>query len=449
MSRLAGSVLYPSMWPYYPDLLSRPVPRYTSYPTAAEFHADVGTTQFAKAMSELDGPVSLYVHLPFCQKICWYCGCNTSAANHALRITTYLDALYSEIKLVSALLPSVASIKRVSLGGGSPNALRPIDFVRLIDVLTIHFNLDDPILSVELDPRSLGRPWGEVLAGIGVKRASLGVQTFSPDIQRRIGREQPVELVEDCVHILREAGVESLNLDLMYGLPGQTLDEADSSLTLASRLGADRLALFGYAHVPHLIPRQRRIVGSELPGVDLRFQMATLGFDRLHAEGYTPIGFDHFARPGDPLAQAALRGNIHRNFQGFTDDDCETVIGLGASAISTFPRLIVQNEKNTGRYRMQLSQGRLAQAVGVSRSDDDRERGRVIEDILCQGRARLSERLLSDALTGLLPFLDRGLATIERSELSLASSGLPYVRAIAAQFDAFRTQPASRFSSAL
>lgn len=437
------------MWPYHPELLSRPAPRYTSYPTAAEFTAQAGSADFTKAISELHGPVSLYIHIPFCKKICWYCGCNTSAANDTLRITTYLDALHSEIKLVSALLPSGTSIGRISLGGGSPNALSPTDFVRLIDVLTVHFQLDDPILSVELDPRALGRPWGEVLAGVGVKRASLGIQTFSPEIQHLIGREQSAGLIEDGILTLRNAGIESLNLDLMYGLPGQTLDELEASLAHASRLGPDRLALFGYAHVPHLIPRQRRIATSCLPDTELRFRMATLGFDILRAEGFAPVGFDHFALPGDPLAQAALSGNLRRNFQGFTDDDSEAVIGLGASAISCFPGLIVQNEKNAGRYGMQLSQGRLAQVAGVVRDDDDRRRGRVIEDLLCHGRTRLSDGLLREALSGLLPFLDKGLATIDRDELCIDPAGLPYVRAIAAQFDSYRTQPANRFSSAV
>lgn len=437
------------MWRYHSDLLATPVPRYTSFPTAADFVPGVGGADFATALSEIHGPVSLYLHIPFCERICWYCGCNTSAANHTRRLATYLEALHQEIALLGNLLPSHAVVSRICFGGGSPNAIPPIDFVRLIGALTVHFRTLRPTISVELDPRKVTDDWGEAIAGVGVSRASLGVQTFSDRLQTAIGRVQPAEQIENCVRLLRDAGVESLNFDLMYGLPGQHLDELDDTLRRTVALGPDRIALFGYAHVPHLIARQRKIDAGQLPDAEMRFAMAARGHDHLDEAGYVSVGFDHFALPGDPLAQASLSGRLHRNFQGFTDDQAGTTIGLGASAISSLPGLIVQNEKNTGRYRMLLSQGRLASACGIHRSAEDGIRGGIIEDLLCRGRAETSQMILNEVLPGLSPFLEKGLAAIDGREVVILPGGLPYSRAIAAQFDPYRRNSARRFSSAV
>src|SRR5690606_5126732 len=385
------------MWTYYPDLLATPVPRYTSFPTAAEFGTGVTASDYKAALASASGNVSLYVHIPYCEKICWYCGCNTAAANRPQRLTSYLDALHREIELVGALLPAGARVRRVAFGGGSPNAIAPIDFVRLFDELVLHMPLHDPLVSVELDPRSLGESWGAVLRGVGATHASLGVQTFAPHLQAAIGRVQPLEMIESSVRLLREAGITSLNFDLMYGLPAQSMEDLADTLTLAAHYGADRIALFGYAHVPHMLPRQRRIDGSALPGQEVRFRMAAAGYDQLVAAGYRPVGFDHFALPHDPLARAAGAGTLRRNFQGFTDDPAPVLIGLGASAISSFPSLLAQNEKNSGRYRMLLSQDKLATSVGKRRTTDDRRRGSIIEELLCRGRAKVDKVTAQEA----------------------------------------------------
>ena len=437
------------MWPYHPDLLATPVPRYTSYPTAAEFSPEIDAAAFAGAVSTATGDVSLYVHIPFCEKICWYCGCNTAAANRAQRLSSYLDALHREIALVAALLPASARVRRIAFGGGSPNALSPVDFVRLFDALLLHFPLEDPIISIELDPRSLGEDWGAVIAAIGVSHASLGVQTFSPALQEAIGRLQPLCMIERSVKLLRKAGVSSLNFDLMYGLPGQSPDHLASSLDLAARYGPNRIALFGYAHVPHLIPRQKQIDAQHLPGPEQRFRMAELGFEMLVASGYEPVGFDHFALPGDGLAQAAISGRLRRNFQGFTDDDASVLIGLGASAVSSFPTLLAQNEKNTGRYRMLLSQDRVPVALGKVRNAEDRLRGAVIEDLLCNRRARIPAPMFEQACSRLAPYVDAGLCKWARGRLAIAGHGLAYARSIAACFDSYRQQSPRRFSSAV
>ena len=436
------------MWSYHPELLATPVPRYTSFPTAAEFGGEVGPADLEASLAQVEGDVSLYVHIPFCEMLCWYCGCNTSRTNRPQRLATYLDALHREIALVGQRLPKAARVRRIAFGGGSPNAIAPIDFVRLFLSLTQHLPIDTPIVSVELDPRTLDASWTQALERIGVQHASLGVQTFQPELQAAIGRIQPTDVIERCTDLLREAGVTSLNYDLMYGLPGQTEADLASTLDETVRLGADRVALFGYAHVPHLISRQQQIDASALPGQAARFAMADLGFKALTARGYTPIGFDHFALPADPMAQAMSAGRLHRNFQGFTDDAAPVLIGLGASAISAFPGLLIQNEKNAGRYRMMLSQGCLSSNRGVRRSAEDQQRGEVIEGLLCRGRAHVPSSLRHDAQFRLQPFCDRGFVRWEGNELLLDRSALPYARTIAAAFDPYRQQ-ARRFSSAV
>ena len=439
----------PAPWRYTPELLARAVPRYTSYPTAAEFTPAIGAAALETALAQVSGDVSLYLHIPYCQQICWYCGCNTGAANRRERLTAYLDALHQEIALVGARLAGRARVTRIAFGGGSPNAILPSEFAGLADALTRHFMLAAPVWSAELDPRSFTPGWEQALADVGVTRASLGVQTFAPELQAAIGREQPLAMIEDCTRALRRAGVTSLNYDLMYGLPGQTLAQLDDTLAQALALGPDRIALFGYAHVPHLLPRQRRIDASALPDTQTRFAMAARGHEALAAAGYVPIGFDHFALPHDALAKAAQAGRLHRNFQGFTEDQAGALIGLGASAISSFDDVLVQNEKNAGRYRMLLSQDCLPVAMGVARGPDDRETGATIMELLCHGAARVGRQRLAEMAPALQPFIDRGLVACEGETLRLLPGALPYARSIAALFDRYRETAGVRFSTAV
>ncbi len=449
MTGAAGTAISSGMWPYYPDLLAVPVPRYTSFPTAAEFGDRIGPADADAALRAVSGDVSLYVHVPFCEQICWYCGCNTGAANRRQRLASYLDALHREIALTGVRLDGRIAARRIAFGGGSPNAIAPTDFVRLVDALTLHVSLEDPLWSIEIDPRTLTEEWAQVLGWVGVSHASMGVQTFAPQLQAAIGRIQDDALIARGTEMLRGAGVTSLNFDLMYGLPGQTLADLEATLLRTVELGADRIALFGYAHVPHLIPRQRRIDGSNLPGQAERFAMAQFGYQLLTGAGYVPVGFDHFAKPGDPLAIAAQTGTLRRNFQGFTDDQAPVLVGLGASAITMAPDIIWQNEKNAGRYRMLLSQDRLPANGGLLRSADDQRRGAVIEGLLCRGEAQLGSDLANEVLVRLLPFIDRELAELDHGTLRLMPEALPYARTIAALFDPYRQDSARRFSSAV
>jgi len=437
------------MWTYHPDLLATPVPRYTSYPTAAEFGA-LGTHDYRQALETVSGDVSLYLHIPFCEKICFYCGCNTGAAGRRHRLESYLAALHREIETVAALLPAGTRVGRVAFGGGSPNAIAPSDFMHLVEALATRFDLTDPVYSIELDPRTMTREWASTLETVGVERASLGVQTFAAHCQQRIGRVQSEDLIVRTTDWLREAGVSSLNFDLMYGLPGQSREDLLDSLHRTRVLGADRIALFGYAHVPHIVPRQRAIDASDMPDQAERFAMAALGYGYLVTHGYTPVGFDHFALPGgDPLAHAALSGQLRRNFQGFTDDDAPNLVGLGASAISVFPHLLAQNEKNSGRYRMRAGAGRLCADRGIHRSPEERLRGDTIEALLCRGEARLPPCLLNEVRGGLEPFIDRGLVSLHDDRLTIEPDGLPYARTVAALFDPHRKMSQRRFSSAV
>lgn len=437
-----------TMWPYHPNLLATPVPRYTSYPTAAEF-GPLSATQYAEALGNASGAVSLYVHIPFCEKICYYCGCNTGKSGRRKRLETYLNALACEIELVSSKLPSDAYVRRISFGGGSPNAITPTDFLTLVDRLAARFKIDDPTFSIELDPRTFSLEWAQAIGSVGVERASLGVQTFAPHCQNAIGRIQPESLIERSVDLLRQNGITSLNFDLMYGLPEQSLHDLEDTLQRAAVMKPDRIALFGYAHVPHLIGRQRVIDGKTLPGPEERFSMAYRGHTFLQEESYRSVGFDHFAKATDPLANAAVAGKLRRNFQGFTDDNSENLIGLGSSAVSSFPNLLAQNEKNSGRFGMLAGQGMLTTIVGIAKTDEDRVRGKMIEGLLCRGTANIRQVLSHDLLVRLNPFLDMDLAHLKDGELSMTPRGLPYARTIAALFDSYRAQSLRHFSSAV
>lgn len=427
------------MWRYHPDLIERPVPRYTSYPPATAFREDVGADAQAQALNAVGAgtPLSLYVHIPYCQQICWYCGCNTGAAGKTHRLTAYLAALEAEISLVAKMLGGRGKLHRIAFGGGSPNSIDPIAFVRLVDrLVTIFGSGPAPDVSVEIDPRAFTPEWAMTLAIAQVSRVSFGIQSFDEHIQANIGRIQPVSMIDTCISALRARGIKAINFDLMYGLPFQTIEKLDATLDDVVRMRPSRIALFGYAHVPQMFPRQRRIDVSALPGHAERFEQAAHGHDRLVREGYIAIGFDHFALPEDPLAVAAQKGRVRRNFQGFTEDQAEVLVGFGASSISLFPDLIVQNEKNPGAYRELVGQSRLAGVRGVRRGDDDRARGVQIENLLCQLQTRLDPQMLDPQLDAMLSHF-ASLGILERSGdvLKITDEGRPYARNIAAAFD--------------
>lgn len=351
---------------FHADLAARSVPRYTSYPTAAEFTETVGAAEHRAALDALrpSDRISLYLHIPYCHEICWYCGCNTGPVGRTSRLDVYVDALVAEIDMIADR--AKGSVSHVHFGGGSPNALSPAQFERVATAVRNGFRiLPDAEWAAELDPRHLDADFCRMLAANDVSRVSLGAQTFDLGIQAKINRLQPFRMVARCVEDLRRAGIAHINLDLMYGLPGQTLDTIARTIRLARDLAPDRVAMFGYAHLPRMLPRQRMIEDSQLPDAEARFWQSILARDLWLEEGLRPIGFDHYARPDDKLALAAASGTLRRNFQGFTDDDADAVIELGASSISVFPGLITQTEKHVGRYRMKVQNACLG-TVGES-----------------------------------------------------------------------------------
>jgi oxygen-independent coproporphyrinogen-3 oxidase len=441
------------MWTYHPELLSTPVPRYTSYPTAAEFHDGVGEADQRAGLAEVgdDEQISLYIHIPYCREICWYCGCNTGAANRSQRLANYLARLSQEIDLVAAALEGRGRVARISFGGGSPNAISAEQFGEVFRHLRTAFSIGaSPVISVEIDPRGFDAEFAAAMAEAGVTRASLGVQTFDDAVQASIGRIQPRDTIERAVDLLRASGVTSLNFDLMYGLPNQTSAALIESLKASHDMGADRLAVFGYAHVPHLVPRQRRIDSSALPGAADRFKQAALAHDWLVDHGWMAVGFDHFAMPHDPLALAVREKRVRRNFQGFTDDGCQTQIGFGASAISRFTRCLVQNERNSGRYGVKVSASHLAAMRGIATPPSELMRASCIENLLCQGVAHLQE--IPERLCvreALRPFEERGLIRWNHWELRLEAGALPYARTIAAALDSWRAVSKAQFSNAV
>ncbi|PTW47317.1 oxygen-independent coproporphyrinogen-3 oxidase [Sphingomonas faeni] len=442
---------FAAMWTYHPELLAVPVPRYTSYPTAAEFTDAVGHADMHAALARIatDETVSLYVHIPYCRQICWYCGCNTGAANRSARLDAYLERLEDEIALVAERVGH-AKIGRIAFGGGSPNAVAPAQFARLMERIVTSFRCDDPVVSVEIDPRGFTAEWAAMLAAHRVTRVSLGVQTLDPGIQAAIGRVQTADEIRRVMGLLRSADVESINFDLMYGLPGQSEAALEATLIESLAMGPDRLAVFGYAHVPSMIPRQRRIDATALPDGQARFAQAALSHETLTEAGYTAIGFDHFAKPGDALAQASGNGRLRRNFQGFTEDPAVTLIALGASAISEFPGSLLQNEKNTGRYHIALSAGRFATVRGLRRTAEDRVRGRAIEAILTRGIADLSGiPNIGPVRDRLAPFEHWGLVKWESATLKLSADARPYARSIAATIDTYRYPGTRQFSTAV
>lgn len=435
-------------------LAERNVPRYTSYPTAPHFSAAVTPAVYRQWLEALspNATLSLYIHVPFCQELCHYCGCNTRAVRKREPIDAYAEELLKEI----ALLGMVAGRELTHLhwGGGTPSILGPRWLETIADRLATLFDLSGvKEHAIELDPRRVDRPLVGALKAIGVTRASLGVQDVSEDVQRLIGRVQPFALVERAAQWLREAGIRDLNIDLMYGLPGQTAAHVRDSAQRAAALKSQRLALFGYAHVPWFKTHQRLIDESQLPGLTERLEQAEAAAESLRAAGYESVGLDHFALPDDSLAVAAREKRLRRNFQGYTVDEADALIGLGASAIGKLPQGFAQNAPDLGGYSRSLAAGEFPIVKGLALSNDDRLRAAMIERLMCDleldlaafgGRDRFAEEVES-----LAPLVDAGLARIEGEHIVMAAEGRAYVRIAAAAFDAHLAAGQKRHSLAI
>lgn len=425
------------------DLIARydgRVPRYTSYPTAPHFHTGIGAETYAGWLASLpvDAPISLYLHVPFCDRLCLYCGCTTSVVRHERPRRAYAEALMREIGLVADAIGRKAEVSHIHWGGGTPTTLPGDCLSEIMDLIRSRFAVRaDAEVAIEIDPTALPTDRLEALARMGVTRASLGVQDFDPAVQEAIGRRQSFEETQTCAQALRAMGITSLNLDLIYGLPHQTVDSLRQTTRRALELEADRVAVFGYAHVPWMKRHQSLIPEDSLPGPAERFAQAAVVRDVLEGEGgFVPVGLDHFARPNDALAWAATTKTLHRSFQGYTTDGAPVLVGLGASAIGCLPQGYVQNDAHTPVYTAAIMQNGLATVRGVALTPDDRLRRAVIESIMCDLAVDLPAPLL-DVAAGFERFVADGLVLWDGERLEVTQAGRPFVRNVAALFDRY------------
>ncbi|QDL91744.1 oxygen-independent coproporphyrinogen III oxidase [Paroceanicella profunda] len=361
-------------------------PRYTSYPTAPQFTPAVDGAVMAGWLSELDPgtELSLYLHVPFCRQVCWYCACNMKLAARPEPVLAYAETLKREISRLAELLPARMRVSQVHWGGGTPTAMPAQALGAVMDLLQARFDIGaEAEIAFELDPRTTTPEMVRQLAGLGATRASLGVQEFDAKVQAAVNRVQPFGQVRDTVEALRAAGVGALSFDLIYGLPHQSPDTIAQTMARTAELAPGRVALFGYAHVPWMARNQRMLPEAALPDAAARVTQATLAAELLERSGYLRIGLDHFARPEDSMAIAAAEGRLRRNFQGYTVDRAGALIGLGASAISALPQGYAQNAGETRAWTRGVDVGLPPVVRGVALTPEDRLRGAVIERLMC------------------------------------------------------------------
>jgi oxygen-independent coproporphyrinogen-3 oxidase len=439
----------------------RPVPRYTSYPTAPHFHPGIGNAEMQRWMAESDAaiPVSLYLHVPYCRKMCWYCGCHTKIVARYEPVHQFADRLEREIGLSAAAFGKKRRLAHVHWGGGTPNVLSADDLHRLTDTIRAHYLCDDRTeFAMELDPRGIDEELAPALKGCGVTRVSLGIQDFDPVVQAAINRVQPYELVERGVDMLRGIGVTGINFDLIYGLPHQTLAGFQRSIDLALSLHPDRLAVFGYAHVPWMKKHQNQIQEDALPGAAERLALAEMASARIEAAGYRRIGLDHFAKPDDAMTKALDAGTLHRNFQGYTTDAAEILIGHGPSAISALPDGYAQNAAEIPVWGRAVDSGSLAIQRGIAFTAEDRWRAAAIERLMCFGRLDLDILARDFGLPNaqfaaerarLAPLIVDGVAVLSGNRITIPEANASLSRLVAACFDAYLNSGAGRHSRAV
>ncbi len=438
------------------------VPRYTSYPTAPHFGPEVGPDLYAEWLANLppDMPLSLYLHVLYCAEMCWFCACHVKISKQYAPIADYLECLWQEIDLVADQIGGrQRKVSHLHFGGGSPTILSPQDFVGTVDRLRRRFAfLTEAEIAVELDPRTANEDYIRAMATAGVTRASIGVQDFNPKVQQAINRIQPYEMTAGVIEWLRRHGIAGINMDLVYGLPYQTVESVLQMVDLAAGLAPQRIALFGYAHVPWMKKHQRLIPDAALPDISERWRQAEAASERLLSHGYEMIGLDHFARADDPMARAAKDANLHRNFQGYTTDLAPALIGFGASGIGALPQGYVANETDLHAYKKTIRAGRLATKRGIAIDDDDRLRRTIIERLMC-GMAVDIDAICSEYdvdpgqfdgdLDALRPMQNDGLVIREGRSVRMTEQGRPLVRAAAAAFDSYLKPGEARHSKAV
>ncbi len=440
------------------------VPRYTSYPTAPHFTNAVRPRDVEAWLAAVpdDAPLSLYVHVPFCTKLCWYCGCNTTIASKYAPVHNYLETLLHEIAHARRTLGRKLPVGQIHFGGGTPNALSPADFARLADALHEAFDVGvDTRFDIELDPRTLDAKMAWTLVASGVTRVNLGIQDFDAKVQEAINRIQTVDEVKARIADLRLAGIPEFGVDLLYGLPHQTPATIAQTVDTVADMGASRVALFGYAHVPWMKPHQKLLEPAGLPDSAARLKLMAVAHARLAARGYERIGIDHFALPGDEIAAARREGRLARNFQGYTTDNSQTLLGFGPSAISAFRQGYAQNHARLDEWRAAVEGKALPVARGCALSPDDRLRRNVIERLMCDMVVDLGEisgahgveRPPLDHFAPEIGRIDRfcaeGLCVRRGARIEIPPGAASFARIVASAFDAYLDGGEARHSVAV
>ena len=451
----------PQMSPAWVAQARRNLPRYTSYPTSLSFVEtpdDSRTREWLAATSAAQA-ISAYVHVPFCRRLCWYCGCHTTVAHDYERIETYFGKLTREVDLWADAIGDHAGLDHLHFGGGSPNALSPEDFLALTRQITGRFGLRPGAeVAAELDPGMLTGGFIDASGEAGVTRISLGVQTFDPVVQRKVNRIQPFEMVADAVDHIRRVGVGGLNFDLMYGLPAQTPENVAESVRLAVTLRPDRVAVFGYAHVPWMKKHQVMIKDADLADIHGRWEQAEAADEALRAAGYVRIGLDHYALPDDALARASARGELRRNFQGYTDDPAPVLVPIGPSSIGRFTQGFVGNLIATDQWGAAVEQGRLPVSRMLAITPQDELRAAVIERLMCDltvdvGAICLASGFPVDTLDGCVEaaadLAADGFCRVDGRTVTIPGEAYRLMRVVAACFDACLPQTGKRHAVAV
>ncbi len=438
------------------------VPRYTSYPTAAQFVDFPDTSLWEGWLGSLDKQASLsaYVHIPFCEKLCWYCGCHTSVPNGYDRATSYVDTLLKEIDQTAPLIATEhGNVSHFHFGGGTPTFLNGKDIGRIVDKIEEKMGLRDGAeVAIEIDPRTFSRKQGEELAQMGFNRASFGVQDFNLEVQKKINRVQPYEQVEKCVNELRDVGIPSVNFDLIYGLPAQTVESVIETAHQTAALNPSRVAVFGYAHVPWFKKHMKLIKEEDLPGTQERYEQALAISKALQEEGYIAVGLDHFVRPDDNMAHALKEGTLRRNFQGYTTDAADAMIGFGVSSISEFPQGFAQGGRDTLSWRNAVEAGRSPVGRGLEISKEDKMRAHIIERLMCDFEVDpvaiakqhgFDQSTLMAAFDRLKALQTDGMVEMKGFIVSVPQDRKIFVRNIAQAFDAHYVQAPAKHSRAV
>lgn len=427
-----------------------PAPRYTSYPTADRFQKTFTAADYEKALKERDAekPLSLYVHIPFCNDICFYCGCNKQVTRDHTKSGEYLDVLGREIELVKERITGNTTVSQLHFGGGSPTFLNNDEIERVMALITEHFPLEEGgEFSMEVDPRTCPPEKVQTLAKVGLNRMSCGVQDFNPEVQKAVNRIQPFEMTKETMQAAREAGFHSINMDLIYGLPKQTRKSFEKTLDQVLELSPDRIALYHYAHLPHIFPPQRRILDADLPPTVEKVHIMMDAITRLTQNGYRYIGMDHFAKVTDELAIAQKEGKLQRNFQGYsTRPDCD-MVALGVSAISNVHHCYACNPRDLPSYYEAIRAGRLATNRGYKLSEEDQLRHAVIMTIMCQFKLEKAviesrfgihfDETFAYELRKLRNYEKVGLVQLTPEAIIVSPKGKIFVRAVAMQFDRY------------